>query len=48
MTGYIGMLQRIITPVIHWTKGPASLILASMVTSIGMNFATAHPIPALC
>ena len=43
VTGYTGMLQRIITPVINWTKGPASLILATMLTSIGMNLATADP-----
>jgi len=38
-----GMLQRIITPVINWVKGSASLVLATMLTSIGMNFATADP-----
>lgn len=43
VTGYTGMLQRIITPVINWTKGPASLILATMLTSVGMNLATADP-----
>jgi NhaC family Na+:H+ antiporter len=43
VTGYTGMLQRIITPVINWTKGPASLILTTMLTSIGMNLATADP-----
>ncbi len=37
------MLQRIITPVINWTKGPASLILATMLTSTSMNLATADP-----
>jgi NhaC family Na+:H+ antiporter len=29
--------------VINWVKGPASLALATMLTSIGMNFATADP-----
>jgi NhaC family Na+:H+ antiporter len=43
VTGYTGMLQRIITPVINRTKGPASLILVTMLTSIGMNLATADP-----
>jgi len=43
VTGYTGMLQRIITPVINWTKGPTSLILVTMLTSIGMNLATADP-----
>jgi NhaC family Na+:H+ antiporter len=43
VVGYTGMLQRIITPVINRTKGPASLILVTMLTSIGMNFATADP-----
>jgi NhaC family Na+:H+ antiporter len=43
VTGYTGMLQRIITPVINRTKGPASLILATMFTSLGMNLATADP-----
>ena len=43
VAGYTGMLQRIITPVINRTKGPASLVLVTMLTSIGMNFATADP-----
>ncbi len=43
VTNYTGMLQRIISPVINWVKGPASLVLATMLTSIGMNFATADP-----
>ena len=43
VAGYTGMLQRIITPVIKWTKGPASLALVTMLTSIGMNLATADP-----
>ena len=37
------MLQRIISPVINCVKVPASLVLATMLTSIGMNFATADP-----
>jgi NhaC family Na+:H+ antiporter len=37
------MLQRIISPVINWTKGPVSLVLVTMLTSIGMNLATADP-----
>jgi NhaC family Na+:H+ antiporter len=43
VTNYTGILHRIITPVINWVKGPASLALATMLTSIGMNFATADP-----
>ena len=43
VTNYTGMLQRIITPVLNWVKGPTTLILATMLTSIGMNFATADP-----
>jgi len=43
VAGYTGMLQRIITPVINRTKGPASLVLVTMLTSIGMNVATADP-----
>jgi NhaC family Na+:H+ antiporter len=43
VAGYTGMLQRIISPVINWTKGPVSLVLVTMLTSIGMNFATADP-----
>lgn len=36
-------MKRIITPVINWAKGPASLVLVTMLTSIGLNFATADP-----
>ncbi len=43
VTGYTGMLDRIITPVINRTKGSASLILATMLTSVGLNAATADP-----
>jgi NhaC family Na+:H+ antiporter len=43
VAGYTGMLQRIISPVINWTKGPVSLVLVTMLTSIGMNLATADP-----
>ncbi|MFN2198234.1 MAG: Na+/H+ antiporter NhaC family protein [Anaerolineales bacterium] len=43
VVGFTGMLHRIITPVINWAKGPASLVLVTMLTSIGLNFATADP-----
>lgn len=43
VVGYTGMLQRIMAPVINWTKGPASLVLVTMLTCIGLNFATADP-----
>ena len=43
VTGYTGMLDRIITPVINRTKGAASLILTTMLTSVGLNAATADP-----
>ncbi|MEZ4769826.1 MAG: Na+/H+ antiporter NhaC family protein [Caldilineales bacterium] len=40
---FTGMLRRIITPVINWTKGPATLILTTMLTSIGLNTVAADP-----
>ena len=40
---YTGMLRRVITPVINWTKGPATLILATMLTAIGPNTVAADP-----
>ena len=43
VAGYTGMLGRIISPVINWTKGPVSLVLVTMLTSIGLNMATADP-----
>jgi NhaC family Na+:H+ antiporter len=47
VVGYTGMLHRIITPVINWAKGPASLVLVTMLTSIGLNFATADPFSSI-
>ena len=41
VTEYTGMLERLITPVISWAKGPAKLILTTMLTSIGLNIVTA-------
>jgi NhaC family Na+:H+ antiporter len=38
-----GMLERIIRPVIARCKGPTSLVLATMLSSIGLNVATADP-----
>lgn len=43
ITGYTGMLNRIITPVINLCRGPVSLVLVTMLTSIGLNLATADP-----
>jgi NhaC family Na+:H+ antiporter len=40
---YTGMLRRVITPVINWTRGPATLILTTMLTSIGLNTVAADP-----
>jgi NhaC family Na+:H+ antiporter len=40
---YTGMLTQLITPVINWTKGPATLILATMLTSMGLNTMAADP-----
>jgi len=40
---YTGMLQRVMTPVINWAKGPVKLILVTMLTSMGLNIVTADP-----
>jgi NhaC family Na+:H+ antiporter len=40
---YTGMLIRVITPVINWTRGPATLILATMLTAMGLNTVAADP-----
>ena len=40
---YTGMLTQVITPVINWTRGPATLILTTMLTSIGLNSVAADP-----
>ncbi len=40
---YTGMLQRVITPIINWAKGPVKLILVTMLTSMGLNIVTADP-----
>ncbi|MCB0148191.1 MAG: hypothetical protein M9936_21060 [Caldilinea sp.] len=40
---YTGMLRRVITPVINWTRGPATLILTTVLTSIGLNSVAADP-----
>ncbi|MFC2030494.1 Na+/H+ antiporter NhaC family protein [Chloroflexota bacterium] len=40
---YTGMLQRVVTPVINWAKGPVKLILVTMLTSMGLNIVTADP-----
>ena len=43
VTDYTGMLQRVMTPVINWAKGPVKLILVTMLTSMGLNVVTADP-----
>ncbi len=40
---FTGMIERVITPVISWTKGPGSLILATALTGIGLNVFAADP-----
>ncbi len=40
---YTGMLQRVMTPIINWAKGPVKLILMTMLTSMGLNIVTADP-----
>jgi len=40
---YTGMLQRVMTPIINWAKGPVRLILVTMLTSMGLNVVTADP-----
>ena len=43
VTDYTGMLQRVMTPIINWAKGPVKLILVTMLTSMGLNVITADP-----
>jgi len=40
---YTGMIQQVVKPVIEATKGPASLILATALTGIGLNAFAADP-----
>jgi len=40
---YTGMLQQLISPVINWARVPVKLILATMLSSIGLNIVTADP-----
>ena len=40
---YTGMLTRVIAPVINWTRGPATLILSTMLTAMGLNTTAADP-----
>ena len=40
---YVGILNRIVTPVINWTRNVLSLIGVTMASSIGMNVVTADP-----
>jgi NhaC family Na+:H+ antiporter len=43
VVGSTGMLHRIIAPVIAKCSGPTSLVLTTMLSSIGLNLATADP-----
>ncbi len=43
IVNYVGILDRVITPVIGWTKGVLSLVGVTMASSIGMNLVTADP-----
>jgi NhaC family Na+:H+ antiporter len=43
VVGFTGMLNRIITPVINLCRGPASLVLATMLSTIGLDLSTADP-----
>ena len=43
VTDHTGMLQRVMTPIINWAKGPFKLILVTMLTSMGLNVITADP-----
>jgi NhaC family Na+:H+ antiporter len=43
VVGSTGMLHRIIAPVIAKCSGPTSLVFATMLSSIGLNLATADP-----
>jgi len=40
---YTGMLKRIITPIIDRAKGTVSLVLVTMLTSMGLNIVMADP-----
>ena len=40
---YTGMLKRIITPIIERAKGPISLVLVTMLTSMGLNVVMTDP-----
>jgi NhaC family Na+:H+ antiporter len=43
VVGYTGMLKTIVTPVINLCRGPASLMLTTMLSTIGLDLATADP-----
>jgi len=43
VTDYTGMLARIITPLIERAKGTVSLVLVTMLTSMGLNIVMADP-----
>jgi NhaC family Na+:H+ antiporter len=43
VTGFTGMLKTIVTPVINLCRGPASLVAATMLSTIGLDLSTADP-----
>lgn len=43
VTELTGMIQRVIAPVIHWVKKASALIVATSLTSIGLNVFAADP-----
>jgi NhaC family Na+:H+ antiporter len=43
VVGYTGMLRTIVTPVINLCRGPVSLVLATMLSTIGLDLGTADP-----
>jgi NhaC family Na+:H+ antiporter len=43
VTDYTGMLARIVTPLIERAKGTVSLVLVTMLTSMGLNIVMADP-----
>jgi NhaC family Na+:H+ antiporter len=43
VVGYTGVLRTIVTPVIKLCRGPVSLVAATMVSTIGLDLATADP-----
>lgn len=40
---YTGMIQRVISPVIHWSKSSSKLVFSTALTSVGLNVFAADP-----